>query len=130
MGQSRIQKRQKKRRKVEKEWRKNKTTENRKRFNAMKIEVMKIKDKAKEIYYTNRIEKCENNQKLLFGLLNEMLSKKSQQVLPDYYTDKDLANLFNRYFLDKIENIRKDLNDKNVDRDEIRNHNTHTNGLF
>ena len=105
---------------------KNKTTENRKRFNAMKIEVMKIKDKAKEIYYTNRIEKCGNNQKLLFGLLNEMLSKKSQQVLPDNYTDKDLANLFNQYFLDKIENIRKNLNAKNVNRDEINEITTHT----
>ena len=77
---------------------KNKTTENRKRFNAMKTELLKIKDKAKKIHYTNLIEKCGNNQKLLFELLNEM---RTCQVLPDNFTV--LTNLFNENFLDKIE---------------------------
>ena len=53
-----------KRRKLEKEWRKNKTVENRKRFNSAKIETLYIQQKAKEMYYLDKIEKCGKNQKL------------------------------------------------------------------
>ena len=42
------------------EWRKNKTSENRKKYNS-KIEVLRIKEKAKEMYYTDRIEKRDKN---------------------------------------------------------------------
>ena len=101
-----------KRRKIEKEWRKNKTSENRKKYNSAKIEVLRIKEKAKEMYYTDRIEKCDKNQKLLFELLNEMLCKKTKQELPDSNSDENLANSFNKFFMEKIESIRNDLKSK------------------
>ena len=104
-----------KRRKLEKAWRKNKTVDNRKRFNSAKIETLLIKEKDKQKYYLDKIEKCGKNQKLLFGILNEMLCKRSKQELPDSQSDEKLANTFNEFFLDKIEKIRNDLSAKNTD---------------
>ena len=65
----------------------------------------------------DKIEKCGKNQKLLFGILNEMLCKRPKQELPDNQSEENLANTFNKYFLDKIEKIRNDLSAKISDKE-------------
>ena len=62
-----------------------------------------------------KIEQCGSDQKRLFAVLNELVHKKENSKLPEHLSESNLVETFNNFFIDKIKNIRKDLDSKTLD---------------
>ena len=56
-----------------------------------------------------KITESNGNQKKLFNIVNTLLGRRKQLVLPDYNNPITLASTFNMFFLYKISNIRAGL---------------------
>ena len=97
------------RRKCEIKWRSNKSDENRIKFNESKLKFIRTLEKAKTDYYNDKITACGKDQKSLFRVLNQLMRKSNENILPN--TDKTdvLVDKFNIYFVDKIKSIRSNL---------------------
>ena len=54
--------------------------------------------KAKTMYFTEKIEECEDNQKALFGVIDEILGRKKEQSLPPHRSLKDVLDKFSVTF--------------------------------
>ena len=53
---------------------------------------------------------CDGDQKSLYGVVNNLLHKNKESVLPSSSSDLVLANKFSEYFVSKIEDIRSSFN--------------------
>ena len=62
----------------------------------------------KRKFFKKQISDCGGDQKKLFGIVNSLLGRGKQTLLPhhDYLT---LARLFNEFFITKIDNIRHEF---------------------
>ena len=58
-------------------------------------------------YYSKIVADAGHDQKTLFKVANELLDKNKVRVLPEHDSAITLANEFNRYYVEKIEKIRK-----------------------
>ena len=56
-----------------------------------------------------KITDCNGDQKKLFKVIDSLLGRKKQQVLPEYSCALSLASVINTFFLDKISMIRADF---------------------
>lgn len=69
-------------------------------------------------YYSKLVDGSSGNQRSLFKVVEEMLDRKSERVLPEHTDPVELANEFNRYYVKKIEKLRetipKDVNIQGV----------------
>ena len=64
----------------------------------------------KRQYFSDVIERSQNNPKTLYKLVNKALDRKQEKPLPDYTIDmKDLATDFNSFFVKKIDDIRSTM---------------------
>ena len=66
-----------------------------------------VKFKAELI--KKKITDCNGDQKKLFKVIDSLLGRKKQQVLPEYSCALSLASVINTFFLDKISMIRADF---------------------
>ena len=98
----------KEKRKAEAIWRETKLTVHRDIFVQKKIKVNQLLAAAKRDFYSEKVKECPD-QKSLFKIANSLLNKSSSNSLPDHTCPQDLANRFNNFFSQKIENIRKRL---------------------
>ena len=55
------------------------------------------------------ILESKHDTKKLYKVINNMISRKTQNPMPPSKTDEELANEFANHFLDKIEKIRSKL---------------------
>ena len=62
----------------------------------------------------NEVIKCGKDTKALFKLINNITGGRKENPLPKCVTDKDLANEFLDFILDKTLNIRKELDSKHL----------------
>ena len=62
-----------------------------------------------EKYYSDLIDSASNKQKQLFQVVEKMLDKKDERVLPSHTDPVELANEFNHFYVDKIEKLRKSI---------------------
>ena len=60
-------------------------------------------------YLKEQIEDDKFNSKKLYRLVNEMMGQNKDLPLPDCGSDKELANKFNTFFLEKITKIQEEL---------------------
>ena len=67
-----------------------------------------IKD-AKRSYFHSKFAKNIKDAKSLFTLVNHVLHRNCDRTLPDHTSASGLVNTFNKYFLDKISNLRSKL---------------------
>ena len=100
------------RRKAEKVFKKSKLVKDHEILNALKKQTTDLAYRKKKDYYTKKLN--EGNSKTLYSVVNKLLDKKQDVVLPDSKSDKELADSFVNYFSDKISNIRAKFKD-NVD---------------
>ena len=71
---------------------------------------MCVKTKEKqETYYSKLIDSASNKQKQLFQVVEKILDKKDERVLPTHTDPVQLANEFNHFYVDKIEKLRKSI---------------------
>ena len=96
----------KERRRAEKKYKKCRTPENRTAFvNLRKQTTFQALTKKRE-HYNKKINDC-NGSKELYNCVNELLDRKKSSVLPSHDSTAELAERFNKYFVDKICDIRK-----------------------
>jgi exonuclease III len=99
-------------RQFERKWRKTKLTVHIQIFKAQRKVVRLLIRKSKVGYFTEKVRASKGNQKALFRLTNELLHPRDIGVLPHHQSTKELANRFSEYFLQKIIDIRRDLDEK------------------
>ncbi len=101
-----------KKRDLEHKWRKSKLEIDRQLYREQRQVVKHMIEDAKTDYYSASVDKCDGDQKSLYGVVNNLLHKKKEPVLPSRSSDHDLANRFSDYFVGKIDNIRSSFNDQ------------------
>ena len=69
---------------------------------------------AKKDFYKTSLNENKYNYKKIFGICNNLLGRNQDLPLPTYNSNKELANEFNIFFTDKIQEIRMDLNCRKV----------------
>ena len=97
------------RRKNEVIWRKNPLCINFEIFQQSCMAVKHAIDENKTQVIQKKITESNDDQKKLFNIVNTLLGRRKQLVLPDYNNPITLASTFNMFFIDKIENIRAEF---------------------
>ena len=111
---SEIAREKRKRRKLERKWRKSRLQIDRDIFKSQRQHVNSLICKAKQEYYAERISNAKGHKEL-YSVCNELLNKQKTSVLPKHDCAKDLADRFINYFTDKITVIRDNLKSESGD---------------
>ena len=69
---------------------------------------------AKTACYSAQVRDCRGDKKELYKLVNTLMGTASSNPLPNYTNDKDLAEEFADFFMDKIQRIRDNLTENPV----------------
>ena len=96
-------------RKLEREWRKDNSAINRSRYRAAVNHFNRLVECAKTKHYSDMVRENEDNPKALWNSIKKVLHRSPKMVLPDYITMNSLVNTFGRYFADKIAKLRSGL---------------------
>ena len=64
---------------------------------------------AKKSYYQHKIQECENDQKALYGMTNQLMFKSKSVILPSHTETQDMAQQFAQFFNDKTDRIRDEI---------------------
>jgi hypothetical protein len=96
-------------RKLEKQWRKSKLEVDRQIFQSSRNSFTQLLNSAKAEFFNGEIDKCADDQKKLFNIVNELLHQKDKPVLPSSDSLQQLLDSFNKFFITKIENIRSKI---------------------
>ena len=107
---SEIAEAKKKRRRLERRWRRTKLEIDRLSFIEARNNVCKLTSMAKTSFYSRRIDAFSCNQKALFRKMNHLLNRSTVTPMPPYESPGVLANQFADYFSSKIDLIRRELN--------------------
>ena len=98
----------KERRKAERKWKKTGSYADKDTYKkAMKNTANAVK-KEKTTYLNDKINDSVSGADL-FNICNQFLGKKKEPTLPNNIPNRDLPETFNRYFIEKIQNIRETL---------------------
>ena len=93
------------RRKAERDWKRNKTDENKEKYIEQKKVCIAMAISKRTSYYSELVGGSEHCQKSLFKIANEVLDKNTERVLPSHSDSKILADEFNEYYIDKVNKI-------------------------
>ena len=96
------------RRQAERRWLKSKLTGHKQIYDSIKQKVSNLVDKAKQAYYSAKIE-SSTTCKRLFQNFNTILGKSRSSPLPSTFDSDDLPNVFSDYFTEKIHTIRNNF---------------------
>ena len=96
-------------RKLERKWKKSKSQEDHDIFRSYCRSVNALILQTKRNYYCNKIEDKEQDSKELFRLAKSLLGQSNTTILPDHKSPKELAERFNDFFTQKVQNIRDDI---------------------
>jgi hypothetical protein len=83
---------------------------------AFKIQRNKYNNTLRDLrrkHFKDQIAQRKNDPKGLFKTLNALLHRKNDTPLPPHKNESELANKFNDFFLNKVENIRDELDKGN-----------------
>ena len=64
---------------------------------------------AKTRYYNRSIVDCGGDQKALFGVIDQLMHRRTAPILPQHSSELDLAYGFSDFFINKIGKIRDGL---------------------
>ena len=98
-----------KRRQLEKKWRKDKNEENRTNYLNQRNLCADMSISKQNSHYTKLVDEAGNDQKTLFKVANSLLDKGQTRVLPEHTDPLQLANEFNQYYINKIDKLRKSI---------------------
>ena len=102
------------RRQLYKEWKRQKSNQNRDSFVQSRASVNLLAKQKRRDYYQNKISSSNNSQRELFKICNSLLDTNQQSVIPYSENYNLLANSFNDYFVTKIDNITRNLKSNTV----------------
>ena len=99
------------RRRAERKWRKSKSEIDREHYLEAKRNVNDLILSAKQAFFKDKLSSCTSKD--VYRTINTLLNKNIQH-LPYYDSAKELANQFSSYYVNKIVNIRNNLDSENV----------------
>lgn len=97
------------RRQAERLWRKTGLTVHRDMYMDRRSTVNSLIEQAKTTHYRTAIAENQNDTKQLFSIITTLLGKKKTTTLPADKPPSDLCSIFGNYFIEKIDNIRKNI---------------------
>ena len=104
-----------KRRQLERRWRKNKSDENRNAYAEQRKHVSNLTHVQKTEYYSGIVLENSQNPRGLFKILDSMLHKSKKDVFPPDIPQESLATAFSNFFTNKVADIRKDLGSNSIE---------------
>jgi hypothetical protein len=102
-------------RKYERRMRKTQLTVDKEIYHEKCRNVGKLLFWCKKEYFTNKISEIGHDQKQLYKMINNLLGKTEETVLPSIPDHYELGNRFGDFFIGKIETIRDNLCASNRD---------------
>ena len=101
------------RRRLEKCWKRDKTSnEKYEQFHKQRRTVSNLMDSTEHKFFLNKIIKNKSNYKQVYNVCNQLLGRNKDLPLPPNCTNKELADRFNTFFINKITKIRHGLENK------------------
>lgn len=94
---------------AERLWRKTRLEVHRQIFRDTSSKTAKLLYKTKQDYFSKKIEECGKDNKQLFKLSKSLMGKKQETILPSSTSNKELANEFSKFFINKVATIRDGL---------------------
>lgn len=107
-----LRKARKLRRMAELRWRRKRTIDLREKCRSARNEVNSLIRRTKREYFHKKIHKAGTNMEKLYKFFNELTGKNKKKILPEGFTDSNLANSFADYFEEKIEKIYNNFEDQ------------------
>ena len=99
------------RRKAERRFRHSKLEVDRLRFVELRKMCTQTSFRMKKQYFRSMIDMHANNSKMLYSFINRLTDKGQPYCLPSNTDDRTLANDFSQFYVDKIDKIRKSIDD-------------------
>lgn len=93
-------------RQYERAYKRDKCSVNRSRLRRQINYFNRLVSKAKDAYYRDIIDNHEENPAHLWSAINRVLHRTSETILPEHICEKELADTFSTFFIDKIKKIR------------------------
>ncbi len=103
------------RRKFERKWRKSDLPTDHEQFKSAKNHYSFMLTMAHKEHYESEIAGAAGNQKKLFSIIQELASVKKDTPLPDCESIQQLADSFGDFFLNKIQDIRNEIDSQACD---------------
>ncbi len=97
------------RRKAERTWRRTDLESDFTRYKQVKNRYCNQVTDAHRNHYEQEILDASGNQRKLFSIIQDLASVKKTSALPDHDSLQELADRFGDFFMDKIDNIRKEI---------------------
>ena len=107
-----IQEAKQKRRRAERQWRKTRLAVHLDIYRIECANVSRMCSEARKCYYCLKIEESGPDQKKIFSIVNDLLSRKKDTSLPTTTNPNDLAEHFAEFFSDKIARIKETFQDR------------------
>ena len=111
---STLQKAKQCKRKAERKYRKCPNEENKTNFHKIRNEYTKKLINRRTEFFKNKISVSLNEPRTLFKNLNKISGTTKKEVLPTYDTNQNIADHFSKYHINKILNIRNNINNQNI----------------
>eukprot|EP00112_Aurelia_sp_Birch-Aquarium-sp1_P014365 Seg3097.1 transcript_id=Seg3097.1/GoldUCD/mRNA.D3Y31 product="putative RNA-directed DNA polymerase from transposon X-element" pseudo=true protein_id=Seg3097.1/GoldUCD/D3Y31 len=108
-----IREEKRKRRRLERRWRRTMQPVDRENFVKQKEKFRKILEDADTEFYSSLVLENSGNSQKLFKALNKIIKKRDEVVLPQHHSILQLADEFIEFFTDKIAKIQDEI-DKNL----------------
>ena len=113
---------------AEKQWRNNKTQDNRNLYKSHRNNVSAMLKTAKTDFYHQLAQDKKGNPKGLHRVISTLLHNKQDLPLPPHEDHEKLANDFASYFTNKIDKIRQDISAQRINmrnpKPEVRRYST------
>ena len=104
------------RRKFERKYLKTRSSEDKKAFQEQRILCTKLSKMKRSEYYGSLLREAEGDQRKLFNIVSKTLDcNPTRGVLPEHTSETDLAASFNNFYIEKVQKIRDDLPNINLD---------------
>ena len=116
------------RRKAEKTYKKTKLPEDQEALVRLKKQCTDLAYVKKKNHYSEKLK--EGNSRTMYSIVNKLLDKKQDKVLPSSNNDKQLANEFVTFFTEKISKLRARFKEIPNQKQPDKNHNIPTLSVF
>ena len=97
------------RRKLERKWRNSKSDDDRRRYVDQRNTCTELSVSKQKAYYAGLIENSPKSQGSLFKIVDKLLGKESERILPSHTDPLVLANEFNDFYVEKVKTIRESI---------------------
>ena len=103
------------RRRFYKTWKQTREPSDREKFEKSRGEVNNMSIEKRKLFHSKRISEASSSIRELHKICDSLLDVKKSTSLPDCEDSSILANKFNQYFVQKITNIRNNMQSVDVD---------------